>query len=190
MIKKGIVLKVTGKTAYLLTSTAQFTCVKISGSTPAIGEEYEGPLKKEHNIITNLLYLIIAVVILCTSYGYYIYTIPKTTIMYGTTPSLMIKTNKFSRVLDITILNDTGKILLNNIKVKNLNINDALTSIMQKDITLKQSKDTKAAKVAFESVVYITGSEVTLDRFINFINTSKVNFKIVSNGKIINFNLK
>lgn len=182
MIKQGIVIKLKGKTAYLLTPTGEFAKVKVRGDKPHIGQLYEGNSFKDHKIFK--LILLLSLFFICATINVY-YT-PKNSIIIDLNFCIKLEVNKFNKIINTVSLNENGSKILKNLDLKNLNIDSGLISILQKskEENIINDKFIKENKVI---TIYITNSSesLNLDKVKNYVIDNKLKLEINNNGKLI-----
>lgn len=123
MNKTGIVVKIKRKYAYILTHNGEFAKVKIEGKTPIVGEIFTGKYSKERAPFNKLaLTAAITLFILLSSFGTYSYCSAITSVIVNINPSINLKANMWNKVIEYIPLNNDGKILLNNMALKDINL--------------------------------------------------------------------
>lgn len=189
-VKKGLVMELKGKNAYIMTSSGEFVKVKIDKdkTLPAVGGEYsstifENPfigISKFKNVVAACLLFFI----LSLGGGTFAYYTPTSTVTININPSIEFKINRWSRVLSSSALNSDGEKVLSEIKPKNKLIKDALMMV------INQSKQDKYINDNYISMgktitINIVGKEVNLSSLEKDLSEGSVNVKIDSNGNNI-----
>lgn len=178
---KGIVVEIDKNTAVLLTSTGEFMEV-IATKDMSLGKEYVKTIT-HISFIRNIPKTLIAALLMFTLLGggFGAYYTPVTTLTLHINPSVQLKTNLFNRVIYSAALNSDGKIILDNINIKNKNFNDALSLIVtesehQKFIT----EDYKTSKsISLE----VKGKNLDVSTFQGTVKSHGISIKVKINNK-------
>ncbi len=189
MNKTGLVLKVEKNSAILVTNTGEFVKVIASTNSPKIGETYTGTIKKEKSYIKQIIAVAALFMIFISgggAYGAYAYYTPTATIQVSINPSIELKINRFHRIIKSSPTNTDGKTLLENLELKNKNIDDALILVIaqaKKDNFINDNYISQGKTISVE--ISSKGSEKTikLDKLKRYIEENKINTTIDNNGK-------
>lgn len=188
--RTGIVMKIEKNIAYIMTTSGEFTKIKIDKNkpSPTIGSEYCGSTVKNTFMKTNMLRYTaaacLAFIILLTGGGAYAYNKPVSTVTVSINPAIELKSNIWNKVISITPLNSDGKKIIQEISLKNKEIDDALVSI------LNQAKKDKFIDEDYKKMdkiitVNISGKELKIPAFQNEIKKDDLSLKVDSNGSTI-----
>lgn len=186
MSKTGLVLSIQNGTALLVTDTGEFVKVKAFYPYPKIGETYTGILKRESNPIKYVIAAVVLFLIFITGKITYIYYTPVATVNVSINPSIELKINSYDKIIKCSPLNNDGKTLLKNIKLKNKNIDTALILVVdeaknQKFITANYINEGKTILVKVSSIN--NSKTLKLENFQRYINKNKINTHINNSGK-------
>ncbi|MDW8802305.1 anti-sigma factor domain-containing protein [Clostridium sp. A1-XYC3] len=183
----GIVMEIKKNIAYLMTSTGEFTKVKVDKSkpVPSIGSQYSGlPVQNvfmNNNLLRYTSAACLALVIFLSGGTAYTYYKPVSTVTVSINPSMELKSNLWNRVIYVSPLNEDGNKLLKEISVKNKAVDDALTNILEqakKDnfINDNYKKDNKVI------TINISGKDMKLSSFQKEVKRDNLNTSIDING--------
>ncbi|MCT8977127.1 anti-sigma factor domain-containing protein [Clostridium sp. CX1] len=183
----GIVMEIKKNIAYLMTSTGEFTKVKVDKSKPipSIGSQYSGlPVQNvfmNNNLLRYTSAACLALVIFLSGGTAYTYYKPVSTVTVSINPSMELKSNLWNRVIYVSPLNEDGNKLLKEISVKNKAVDDALTNILEqakKDnfINDNYKKDNKVI------TINISGKDMKLSSFQKEVKKDNLNTSIDING--------
>lgn len=190
MNKTGLVLKVERNRATLLTNTGEFVKVAFSKNLPKIGETYSGDVKKEKNYLKYLTAAVALFIVFLSGGGAaYAYYTPVATIQVSINPSIELKINRFDKIIKYTPINADGVTLLQNLKLKNKNIDDALTLVVdeaKKDNFIKDNYNELGKTISVTISAKGSDKIIKLDKFQEYIAQNKINTKIDDNGKKTN----
>lgn len=132
MNKTGIVISIIDKRAGIMTSSGEFVYIKFSKTSPKVGEIHTGELCSNHLSLykyaitaASLMFMFIS-----SAYAYAYYT-PITTVVLNINPSISIKANRWNKIISSKALDSNGALILNNIKLKNKSIDDALELLIK-----------------------------------------------------------
>lgn len=187
MNKTGLVLKIEKKAAIIATSTGEFVKVSVSSNPPKIGEVYTGAEKTRMNYTKYLKVAVLLFLILIFSGSTYLYYTPVAAIEVNINPSLELKTNCFDRIIKALPLNADGKTLLKNMDLKNKNIDEGLTMVIQqakKDNFINSNYIEQGKTVSIKISSNNTNKSIKLDKFQKCITQNKINTNIYNNQKV------
>ncbi|WP_194191770.1 anti-sigma factor domain-containing protein [Clostridium chrysemydis] len=131
---KGMVLSVTKRSMYLLTSVGEFKKVKRDRDS-GVGKEGFGTKKKSLKDFKIPIAIFIILIIAGVSVFYHQYKKIDSTILIKTTSQVKLDVNPFGRVIYIYSSTDRGKEMLNEVGGLNENFDEVLRNV------LKYSKD-------------------------------------------------
>ena len=190
MNKTGLVLKVEESRATLLTSTGQFVKVSLSKEQPKIGETYSGELYKERMYLRYLTAVAsLLIVFLFGGGATYAYYAPVAKIQVIINPSIELLINRFDKIVKSSPINADGATLLKNLHIKNKNIDEALTLVVEeakKDNFINNNYKEQGKTILVKIEVKDSDKIINLDKFQQYILVNKINTKIDDNGKKIN----
>jgi len=187
MNKTGLVLKVEKSRATLLTSTGEFVKVSLSKKHPKIGENYCGQVYKK---LIYLRYLRAAasllIVFLFGGGATYAYYAPVAKIQVIINPSIELLINRFDKIVKSSPLNADGATLLKNLHIKNKNIDEALTLVVEEaknDNFINNNYKEQGKTILVKVEAKDSDKIINLDKFQQYISQNKINTKIDDNGK-------
>lgn len=146
IIKKGIVIEINNKEAYVMLSNGDFSRLKIKNDLPRIGEEYEGEeVLKKPNYFNKIAMVASITFVLLSSTGAYAYFTPVSTVVLNEDSGIKVGINRFNRVVSVTPLNEAGEKVVKELNIKNKNIDDAMVEVIDQvkkniNIEVKGSK--------------------------------------------------
>ena len=165
MNKTGVVLQIEKNKAILMTSSGEFTKVKIPSKAPNIGDTYTGKVFKEINFLKYVSAIACLFFMFLTGGGAYAYYSPVASAEVNINPSLELKINRFDRIIKCVPLNTDGEVLLSHLNIKNTTVEKGLSQIVE-----------EAKKENFINDNYITSGKV-------------ISINVKSDSKKKNFNL-
>lgn len=184
--KEGIVVSVSGKYANLLTPSGEFIKVSCKSRKPNIGEKFQGYQVSNNIFHFNARGLAAAaciMFILTIGGGVKAYYSPVATVLVSINPHIELKVNYFNKIISSKALNDDGRKILSEVKIKNVNINEGL------QIIIDQSKKDKFIDDNYISTktisVEIDGKKINISKFKSNIQASNLSIRIQSNGNVI-----
>lgn len=190
MNKTGLVLKVEKNEVTLLTNTGEFVNVVCSKKHPKIGESYCGVLKKQRNYLKYLTAAAALLIVFLSGGGAtYAYYAPAATIQVRINPSIELKINCFDKIIKSSPTNADGVTLLKSLHLKNKNIDEALTLVVdqaKKDNFINDNYNAQGKEISVEISAKDSAKIIKLDKFQQYISQNKINTKIDNNGKKIN----
>lgn len=189
-IKNGLVMKIQGNAAYIMTSSGEFLKVKIdkNKTLPILGGEYSSRIfgnpfmcinKFKYAVAACLLFFMLSL-----GGGAYAYYIPTSTVTININPSIEFNLNRWSRVLSFHPLNSDGEKILLEIKTKNKPIDDALIMVINQAKQDKYIND-NYINMGKTITINIVGKEVSLSSLQKELLKGNINVKIDSNGNNI-----
>ena len=134
--RAGIVMKTEKSTVYLMTSDGEFIKVKLNKkeSLPIIGSEYNGAVIEKSFVKNNIFkYASVACLMLFMLLGgggAYAYYKPVSTVTISINPVIELKSNVLKKVISANSLNGDGKKILQEISLKNMTVDDALSLVL------------------------------------------------------------
>lgn len=188
-LKKGIVLKIKKRVAYLLTDSCEIVLVKIYDLPPNIGDLYESKEVKPSifskiHLNFKYIFLAFAVALLLSSFiGVILYFTPITTVSINEYSSILIKSNRFNKVISVTANNEQGKKIIHTVDLNNKDLSTALKNIYSTSIDLGILDDDFATYKRIYSVK-ITSKQKVLDltNYIEFLKTSPYVIQVSKDG--------
>jgi len=190
MNKTGLVIEVEKNRATLLTNTGEFVKVVCSKNQPKIGESYSGVVKSQRNYLKYLTAAVAMFIVFLSGGGAaYAYYAPVATIQVNINPSIKLVINRFDKIIKSTPINADGVTLLKNLHLKNKNIDEALTLVVneaKKDNFINANYNSEGKAILVEISAKDSSKIVKLDKFQKYIVQNKINTKIDDNGKETN----
>ena len=187
MNKTGLVLNIENNTATLVTSSGEFVKVIASKSKPKIGETYSGAVKKENNYLRYLATVAALLIIFIggggTAYAYYT---PTATVLISINPSIELKINRFDKIIKVSPKNTDGETLLKSVKLKNKNIDEALTLVVEqakKDNFINEDYIAQGKTISVKIYSNNSNKIINIDKFEKTIDENKINTDIDNNGE-------
>ncbi len=188
-LKKGIVIEVKKKVAYLLTSSGEVALVKIYDLPPEVGDLYESTEVKPSifykiHINPKIASLCaILILILSLSIGSILYYIPVTTVSINEYSSMIIKTNRFDKVISTIPKNKLAEKILDSTDVKGKNLSTALEDIYNKSIDLEiLDEDFKTYNKIYSVKITSSKKDLNLQGYIEFLKTSPYIIQVSKDG--------
>ncbi|WP_026886592.1 anti-sigma factor domain-containing protein [Clostridium beijerinckii] len=127
---KGIVIKASKNSAYILTSKGEFLKIKTS-SKSNVGDICEGKEKKGVRGYKIHISILLFILILIGSGITIEYRTTQSIIVIETTSNIKININKFNKVIYVYSPTDKGKELVGNIDVLNKDVDEAIVEIFE-----------------------------------------------------------
>ena len=192
MNKTGLVLKVSTNYITLVTDTGEFVRVAALKTMPEIGETFTGTVRRKVSYQPFLKYAVALLLIFSTSAVTYAYYTPVTSIDVSIHPSvgtIKLKANVFSKVLLASPTNKDGISLLKDVQLKNINVDAALTIIVEKakkDNIINNDYINSGKSIEVKISTNDTEKIISLDKFNSYVSENKINTTIDNNGKINN----
>jgi len=186
MNKTGVVLQIEKNKAILMTSSGEFTKVKISSKAPNIGDTYTGKVFKENNFIKYATAVACLFFMFLTGGGAYAYYSPVASAEVTINPSLELKLNRFDRIIKCTPLNKDGEILLSHLNIKNTTVNEGLSQIVEeaKKENFINDNYVKSGKTISINVKSDSKKKnLNLSKFESSLAKNNLNVNINNNGK-------
>lgn len=188
-LKKGIVLKIKKRVAYLLTDSGEIVLVKIYDLPPNLGDLYESKevkpsiFSKIHLNFKHIFLAFVVTLILSASIGAVLYFTPVTTVSINEYSSILIKSNRFNKVISVTTNNEQGKKIIHAVNINNKNLSTALQNIYSTSVDLGILDDDFATYKRIYSVK-ITSKQKVLDLtdYIEFLKTSPYVIQVSKDG--------
>lgn len=184
--KEGIVVSVSGKYANLLTPSGEFVKVSCKSRKPNIGEKFQGYQVSNNIFHFNARGLAAAaciMFILTIGGGVKAYYSPVATVLVSINPHIELKVNYFNKIISSKALNDDGRKILSEVKIKNVNINEGLQIIIDQS---KKDKFIDDNYIKTKTVsVEIDGKKINISKFKSNIQASNLSIRIQSNGNVI-----
>lgn len=187
MLKTGLVLSIQKNRAHMVTPSGEFVKVKIKDRIPKVGENYSGDLAKDFSLpkISKLPVVAASIVFMLlfsgTAFAYYT---PTSSVIVDINPSIMLKLNRFNKIIKSVPLNNDGEKVLQEVKINNKSINDGLKVIVdeaKKDNFINDNY-IKANKTVTLFVDSKNKKDLDLVSFQKFMVEAGVNLRINSNG--------
>lgn len=184
--KEGIVVSISGKYANLLTPSGEFVKVSCKSRKPNIGEKFQGYQVSNNIFHFNARGLAAAaciMFILTIGGGVKAYYSPVATVLVSINPHIELKVNYFNKIISSKALNDDGRKILSEVKIKNVNINEGLQIIIDQS---KKDKFIDDNYIKTKTVsVEIDGKKINISKFKSNIQASNLSIRIQSNGNVI-----
>jgi hypothetical protein len=127
---KGLVLKLFGKCAYIITSKGEFFKIKTNDKVD-IGQIVEGREKRFFGNYKIHISIFLVIVILIGSGIVVQYRTIQSIVVIETTSNIKLHINKFNKVIYAYSPTDKGKELLKNISPENKDVDDAISKILE-----------------------------------------------------------
>lgn len=177
---KGIIVEIYKSKAVILTSTGEFVNV-IATRDMNIGDEYTKTTTI--NFIKKTSKGLVAALAMFTLLGGGLsaYYIPVATLNLHINPSVQLKTNLFNKVIYSNALNSDGKVILDNINVKNKNFNEALSLIVTESENEKFI--TEEYKTNKSISLEVTGKNLDVSAFENTVKNHGISIEVKINNK-------
>lgn len=169
-VQKGVAIKVSGKYAYIITSSGEFIKVKTNGGVEP-GNVCEG---KQSDILRKLkipiaLTFIFLIFIGCATVVEYRRT--ETIILIETTSKIKLHVNKFNKIIYAYSPTERGEKLIKSVNIENDDVDDSVARIFQYAV------DNEMIDKSKETLITITGKSI------EYGSLSETN-KVISNNKI------
>lgn len=168
----------------VLTPGGEFVYVKNSNPSPSIGEIYESEefIKKSSIYKSTKKLSIIAasllIIFLCTAF-FRFYNTSAYAVTIDINPSIKLEANIWNKIIKITALNDDGINVLNNLKLKNKNLEQGIQLILNEAQSENYINDnyrsgTKSINLSFKGDT----AKLNLSNIENELKNLKVNYNI------------
>jgi AAA ATPase containing von Willebrand factor type A (vWA) domain len=118
--------------------------------------------------------------------GGYAYYTPAATIQVSINPQIELKINRFNRIIECSPLNDDGKIILEDMKIKNKNIDDALILVVEeakKDNFITDKYNAQGKIISVKISANNSNKTININKFEKYIDQSKINSQFDNNGQ-------
>lgn len=184
LVKTGLVVSTKGRSAVIMSDSGEFYKVNTAGKKIEIGEELTGtvtinkPFYRSLAAVASLLFFILI------GSGIYIYSTPVATVLVNINPSIQLKTNRYSRIISFTALNNDGNKVLKGIKLKNKTLDDGLYLIIkqsQKDNFINDKYMDNGKKIMVD-ITSMNNRHFDLSKSELYISTSGLNAEINNSG--------
>lgn len=129
-IGKGLVIKSFGKCAYIITSKGEFLKIKTDDKVD-IGQVSEGRKKRFLGNYKIHISIFLFILILIGSGIVIEYRTTQSIIVIETTSNIKIHINKFNKVIYAYSPTDKGKELIDNIKLENKDVDEAISKVLE-----------------------------------------------------------
>ncbi|MHC1683804.1 MAG: hypothetical protein AB6733_12770 [Clostridiaceae bacterium] len=188
-LKRGIVLEVKKKVAYLLTSSGEVVLVKIYDLPPEVGDLYESTevqpsiLYKIHINPKIVSLCVVLVLIITLSIGSILYYIPVTTVSINEYSSMIIKTNRFNKVISTIPKNSLAENILDSADVKGKDLSTALEDIYTTSVNLEiLDEDFKTYKKIYSVKITSNKKDLNLQHYIETLKASPYIIQVSKDG--------
>lgn len=129
MKKKGMVMEIRGSSAIVMTKTGEFARVRCGKSMPICGEEYEGYEAKD-TIFFRKAFITAAAAVLIFVLGIIDYCNPVKAVEINMNSKIMLKLNRWNRVMAASTPDKRGEEILSKTKIKNILVDRAIKELM------------------------------------------------------------
>lgn len=184
LVKTGLIVSAKGRSAVIMSNIGEFYKVNTTGKKVKIGDEFTGTVMISKPFYRNLA--AVASLLFFMLIGSYIYTYntPVATVLVNINPSIQLKTNRYSRIVSFTALNNDGNKVLKGIKIKNKTLDDGLYLIImqsQKDNFIND-KYIESGKKIMVDITSMNNKHFDLSKSEQYISTSGLNAEINNSG--------
>lgn len=186
MNKTGVVLKIEKKHLLLMTNTGEFVKVKLSPNKPRIGETYTGVMVKNKRPLKHYIAVAMLLFMFLSGGGAYTYFTPVASIELSINPAIEIKINRFNKIISCSPLNSDGKTILEHLKLRNKNIDEALVLVVnqaKKDNFINDNYIEQGKTISIKIQCKDETKIINLKRFEECIVENKINMQLNNNGK-------
>jgi len=186
MNKTGVVLKIEKKYVLLMTSTGEFVKVKLSTRKPKIGENYTGVMVRNKKSFKHYIAAAMLLFMVLSGGGTYTYLTPVASIELNINPAIEIKINRFNKIISYSPLNSDGKTILEHLKLKNKNIDEALVLVVnqaKKDNFINNNYIEQGKIISIKVQCKDETKTINLEKFEECIVENKINMQLNNNGK-------
>lgn len=165
-IYKGIALKVSKKSIYIIMSTGKFIKIKKDGFAK-VGQVCEG--KEKNGIKHYKIHIsIILCILLFIGSGIFIqYNKTQSIVVIQTTSNIKLHVNSFNKVIYAYSPTDKGKELVASINVLNDDVDDAITEVFKYAVNNKMIDQEKKTLVTINGTALQYGQLVKTNKFIS-----------------------
>ncbi|KEH98285.1 anti-sigma-I factor RsgI family protein [Clostridium massiliodielmoense] len=183
--KTGVVIKVCKNYVSIKTVNGEIFNVKIRDYTPNIGDIYSGNITYQNpKVLRRIIALLIVIIAIVFCRNVYTYHAPKAVITINIPPTIQLKVNNWNKVVNVSATKENGRNLLIGLKLKNLNLNNALEKIID---TAKEKNiiNDKYLKNKDNSIIIYTSTNndsMDLSSFEKYLKDRKLRYKINYNG--------
>ncbi|NEZ49362.1 hypothetical protein FDB54_06975 [Clostridium botulinum] len=183
--KTGVVIKVCKNYVSIKTVNGKIFNVKIRDYTPNIGDIYSGNITYQNpKVLRRIIALVIVIIAIVFCRNVYTYHAPKAVITINIPPTIQLKVNNWNKVVNVSATKENGRNLLIGLKLKNLNLNNALEKIID---TAKEKNiiNDKYLKNKDNSIIIYTSTNndsIDLSSFEKYLKDRKLRYKINYNG--------
>ncbi|EYE87853.1 hypothetical protein Q428_11100 [Fervidicella metallireducens AeB] len=182
--KTGIVMKIKGKHAYVMTKDGAFEKIKIGHLTPQIGEIFTGEAVQAVPIYKYAIAAASFLFVITLGTGAYAYNKPVTSIIYNGSTKIKLETNRWDRIVKVTPLDKSGEKLVKSIDIKNKKLSNGLTILLQESEKLnnkasvpdKNPNNNKEIKVSIETKK--KNNKINVDKLKEEVNKHNIKLKI------------
>lgn len=188
-LKRGIVVSVKGRSAHLITSSGKIALVKVYASPPNIGDLYESKEIKPSifsKIYLNLKYISLAcalIFMLTISIGGILYFTPVTVVSINEYSSILLKSNRFNKVISVTANNPEAKKLLDSAKVIGKDLPEALENLYSTSVNLGiLDEDFITYRRIYSVKISSENKYLNLERYIELLKNSPYIIQISQDG--------
>lgn len=186
MLKTGIVLEINKASVYIMSTDNEFSEIKIKAKTkPQIGEIYTSEIYKKSNILYKLLlplvsFLLVLFILLALINKY----TAKYSVVVDINSSIELQLNSSSEIIDVKPLNNKAVNLINDVNLKNRNLNDSLIIILNQAKKFNYLNDYYSNKEKTISIYITSHNNINIDlsSFEQAANDDKVSVVINDNG--------
>lgn len=174
MIEKGIVMEVKGRKVGIMTQTGEFCYVKHKGNA-VIGQECTGEkIEKTNakNIFIRRMSIAAASFMIAVLAGY---QMPVSAVEVSINPKVKLSVNAFNKVVGVTPMNEDGKKIVEAVRLKNMEVNQALGVIVdeaKKEQYITEEND----KTVNISISGITKERIKLQAFEDKMKSQGIKF--------------
>lgn len=146
--------------------------------------KYKPEKKSFFNSIKFIFAILFVIVVLLLLGGYYVYSVPFTSVVVDANTSINLKLNRWDKVVDVSALDNNGIKLINDANLKYKDVDDALIIIINKaeanDFIKLSSKDKKNYPVT----IYVSGNSLNIPKFYVEAKTKSYDVQINENGAV------
>jgi hypothetical protein len=147
---KGIVTEVKGNKACILTTDGEFAYVRINGSIPSIGEEYEGSRVGQLSFLRRVSAAASIAVCIIAGSAAYVYATPVSTISLSS-PQVKVEVNRWNRIIKYSAPNSSMEKYVDSLKIKNKPLSDGLEKIIDNIKNVPDNVKNKDSKPVYSN---------------------------------------
>lgn len=143
--KGGIVLETRESAVIIVTETGEFVKVRCGKTAPKCGEEYEGYIEY-NNIKARRILVMAAAFFIMITLGFIDYHNPVKAMEIDMKSPIILKVNRWNRVVSVLAYDNMGKEVTSKAKVKNMELNNAIQKLIdegKKEKLIKTSAEVK-----------------------------------------------